>query len=159
MFKQQGSSEPRVLQAAPQNMTDTDSKSLGIMSKPVKKSKSRSEKAGLLFPVSKFNRHLRDSRKTKRVGAGAPIYLAAVLEYATTEILELAEKQLGKKKKRITPLEIMKAVRKDEELNALLGGVAFFTSDRVKNVSQAITYVPKKAKKAEEEEEEERENE
>ena len=67
MFKQQGSSEPRVLQAAPQKMTDTDSKSLGIMSKPVKKSKSRSEKAGLLFPVSKFNRHLRDSRKTKRV--------------------------------------------------------------------------------------------
>lgn len=130
-------------------MGETEPEQLGIMAKPEKKkSKSRSEKAGLLFPVSKFNRHLRDSRKTKRVGSGAPVYMAAVLEYATNEILELAEKQLGKKKKRITPVEIMKAIRKDEELNALLGGVATFTTDRVKNVSHAITYVPKKPKAA-----------
>lgn len=123
-----------------------NSEKLGIMGKPAKKSTSRAEKAGLVFPVSKVNRHLRDSRKSKRVGAGAPVYLAAVLEYVTTEILELAEKQLGKKK-RISHVEVMKGIRKDEELNALLSGVALFTTDRIKNVSQAITYVPRASKK------------
>ena len=77
----------------------------GIMAKPdKKKSKSRAEKAGLVFPVSKFNRHLRESGRTKRVGAGAPVYLAAVLEYAAAEIIELAGNALeGTKRKRIRP--------------------------------------------------------
>ena len=107
-----------------------------------KKSKSRSEKAGLLMPVSKLNRHLRESGRSKRVGAGAPVYLAAILEYAAAEMLELAGNELGKRK-RITPQDLMKAIRADEELNKLLGGCVVFTSDRVKNVSQAVTYKPK----------------
>ena len=134
--------------------TTNEEKPLGIMGKPAKKkSTSRAEKAGLLFPVSKFNRHMRDSRKSKRVAAAAPVYMAAVLEYATTEILELAEKELGKKKKRITPLELTRAIRKDDELAALLGGAAVFATDRVKNVSQAIKYVPKAPKATAEPEE------
>lgn len=114
----------------------------GIMAKKKKVSKSRSEKAGLTMPVSKLNRHLRESGRSKRVGAGAPVYLAAVLEYAAAEMLELAGAELGKRK-RITPADLMKAIRNDEELNRLLGGCAVFTSDRVKNVSQAVTFKPK----------------
>ena len=114
----------------------------GIMAKKKKVSKSRSEKAGLAMPVSKLNRHLRESGRSKRVGAGAPVYLAAVLEYAAAEILELAGAELGKRK-RITPVDLMKGIRNDEELNRLLGGCAVFTSDRVKNVSQAVTFKPK----------------
>lgn len=106
--------------------------------KSEKTSKSRSEKAGLLMPVSKVNRHLRETRLSKRVGAGAPIYLAAVLEYAATEIMELAGQQLGKRK-RITPMDIMAAIRNDEELNQLLSGAAVFCGDRVKDVTKAIT--------------------
>ena len=117
----------------------------GIMAKKKKApSKSRSEKAGLTMPVSKLNRHLRESGRTKRVGAGAPVYLAAVLEYAAAEILELSGAELGKRK-RITPQDLMKAIRNDEELNQLLGGCAVFTSDRVKNVSHAVTFKPKPA--------------
>ena len=124
-------------------MSDTEEAPLGIMKKADrKKSVSRAEKAGIVFPVSRFNRHLRDSRKSKRVGAGAPVYLAAILEYAANEILEMSEKQLGKKKKRISPMEIMRAIRSDQELNALLGGGAFFAGDRVKNVSAALKYTP-----------------
>jgi len=135
-------------------MSQTEEKPLGIMAKaPKKKSVSRAEKAGLLFPVSKFNRHMREARKSKRVAAASPVYLAAVLEYATTEILEMAEKELGKKKKRITPLELSRAIRKDDELAALFGGAAVFATDRVKNVSNAIKYVPKAAKAAAEPEE------
>jgi len=64
------------------------------------------------------------------------------LEYAAAEMLELAGNELGKRK-RITPQDLMKAIRADEELNKLLGGCVVFTSDRVKNVSQAVTYKPK----------------
>ena len=116
----------------------------GIMAKKKVPSMSRSEKAGLTMPISKLNRHLRESGRTKRVGAGAPVYLAAVLEYAAAEILELSGAELGKRK-RITPQDLMKAIRNDEELNQLLGGCSVFTSDRIKNVSHAVTFKRKAA--------------
>lgn len=111
-------------------------------------SKSRSEKAGLVMPVSKLNRHLRDCRRAKRVGAGAPVYLAAILEYAATEVLELSGSDLGKRK-RITPQDVMRAIRNDEELHQLLGGCAVFASDKIKNVTTAVTFKPKAADVAE----------
>ena len=45
------------------------------------KSTSRSSKAGLQFPVGRVSRYLRQGRYASRVGAGAPVYMAAVLEY------------------------------------------------------------------------------
>ena len=54
------------------------------------KAKSRSSRAGLQFPVGRVHRLLRKGHYAERVGAGAPVYLAAVLEYLTAEILELA---------------------------------------------------------------------
>merc|ERR1712204_41579 len=54
------------------------------------KSKSRSSRAGLQFPVGRIHRLLRKGNYGQRVGAGAPVYLAAVMEYLAAEILELA---------------------------------------------------------------------
>ena len=54
------------------------------------KSTSRSAKAGLQFPVGRIASHLKKGRYAKRIGGGAPVYLAAVLEYLAAEILELA---------------------------------------------------------------------
>ena len=68
--------------------------------------------------------------------------IEAVMEYAAAEILELSGQELGKRK-RITPQDLMKGIRNDEELNQLMGGCAVFTSDRIKNVSQAVTFKPK----------------
>ena len=51
---------------------------------------SRSSKAGLQFPVGRIARFLKAGRFAERVGAGAPVYLAAVLEYLAAEVLELA---------------------------------------------------------------------
>jgi len=54
------------------------------------KAKSRSSRAGLQFPVGRIHRLLRKGNYAERVGAGAPVYLAAVMEYLAAEVLELA---------------------------------------------------------------------
>ncbi|KAK2703345.1 hypothetical protein QYM36_018138 [Artemia franciscana] len=45
------------------------------------KAKSRSNRAGLKFPVGRIHRLLRKGNYVERVGAGAPVYIAAVMEY------------------------------------------------------------------------------
>lgn len=51
-----------------------------------KKSVSKSIKAGLQFPVGRIARFLKKGRYAQRTGTGAPIYLAAVLEYLAAEV-------------------------------------------------------------------------
>ncbi|XP_021730868.1 histone H2A, sperm-like [Chenopodium quinoa] len=88
------------------------------------KSVSRSSKAGLQFPVGRIARFLKKGRYAQRVGSGSPVYLSAVLEYLAAEVLELAGNAArDNKKTRIIPRHIQLAVRNDEELGKLLGGV------------------------------------
>ncbi len=59
--------------------------------------------------------------KTKRVGGGAPVYLAAVLEYLVAEILELSGNAAkDNKRSRIIPRHLLLAVRNDAELDNML---------------------------------------
>lgn len=53
---------------------------------PKKAAVSRSLKAGLQFPVGRIGRYLKKGRYAQRVGSGAPVYLAAVLEYLAAEV-------------------------------------------------------------------------
>ncbi|XP_044316743.1 uncharacterized protein LOC123037940 [Drosophila rhopaloa] len=88
------------------------------------KAKSRSNRAGLQFPVGRIYRLLRKGNYAERVGAGAPVYLAAVMEYLAAEVLELAGNAArDNKKTRIIPRHLQLAIRNDEELNKLLSGV------------------------------------
>ena len=103
------------------------------------KQTSRSNKAGLQFPVGRIHRHLRDGNFADRVGAGAPVYLAAVLEYLSAEVLELAGNAArDNKKARINPRHIQLAIRNDEELNKLLGDATIPSGGVLPNIHQAL---------------------
>ncbi|CAF2310086.1 unnamed protein product [Rotaria sp. Silwood2] len=107
------------------------------------KAKTRSSKAGLQFPVGRIHRLLRRGNFAERVGAGAPVYLAAVLEYLSAEILELAGNAArDNKKTRIIPRHLQLAIRNDEELNKLLAGVTIAQGGVLPNIQQIL--LPKK---------------
>uniref|UniRef100_A0A8C4US29 Histone H2A n=1 Tax=Falco tinnunculus TaxID=100819 RepID=A0A8C4US29_FALTI len=107
------------------------------------KAKSRSSRAGLQFPVGRVHRLLRKGNYAERVGAGAPVYLAAVLEYLSAEILELAGNAArDNKKTRIIPRHLQLAIRNDEELNKLLGGVTIAQGGVLPNIQAVL--LPKK---------------
>jgi hypothetical protein len=74
----------------------------------------RSFMAGLVFPVTQIENMVADQCKTDQVA----IYLTAVLEYLTAEILELAgNKAQDDTMNRITYRHIVLAIQNDEELN------------------------------------------
>lgn len=67
------------------------------------------------YPVGRIHQYLRKGGYADRVGDGAPVYLAAVMEYLTAEVLVFASNAaFDHKKARITPRYIQLAVRVDE---------------------------------------------
>ncbi|XP_050520743.1 histone H2A-like [Daktulosphaira vitifoliae] len=113
---------------------------------PGSATKTKSSRAGLQFPVGRILRLLKKGNYAERVGAGAPVYLAAVLEYLSAEILELAGNAArDNKKSRIIPRHIQLAIRNDEELSTLLSGVTIAQGGVLPNI-QAIL-LPKKTEK------------
>lgn len=108
------------------------------------KSTTRSSRAGLQFPVGRIHRHLKRGNYCERIGGGAPVYLAAVMEYLAAEILELAGNAArDNKKSRINPRHLQLAIRNDEELNKLLAGVTIAQGGVLPNIQAVL--LPKKA--------------
>lgn len=101
--------------------------------------RTRSQRAGVQFPVGRIHRHLRKGNYATRIASGAPVYLAAVLEYLTAEILELAGNAArDNKRQRIIPRHLPLAIRNDEELNNLLKNVTIADGGVLPNIQSAL---------------------
>ena len=84
---------------------------------------SKSARAGLQFPVTRFKTILqKHAPRGFRIGEGAPVYLAGVMEYLTAEMLELAGNAgRDNRKSNINPRHLQLASTNDEELSKMLG--------------------------------------
>ena len=84
------------------------------------------KKAGLLFPVGRILRLMKEGRYADRISPKCAVGVAAVLEYLTAEILEMSgdgcfdsERQMASKN--IKPRHICLAVKGDEEMSKAIG--------------------------------------
>ena len=110
-------------------------------------SKTKSRRAGLTFPVGRIHRYLKRGKYAQRIGVGAPVYLAAVLEYLAAEILEIAAIAARvNNKTKIIPRHLQLAIRNDDELNELLADVTIPQGGVLPNVHEKL--VPRKSKKS-----------
>jgi len=108
---------------------------------------TKAARAGLQFPVGRIARFMKSGRHAERVGAGAPVYLAAVLEYLAAEVLELAGNAAkDNKKTRIIPRHIQLAVRNDEELNRLLKDTTIASGGVLPMINQFLIKAPRNKK-------------
>ncbi|XP_015727731.1 late histone H2A.2.2-like [Coturnix japonica] len=90
--------------------------------KAKKSRSSRSSRAGLLFPVSRIERQLRRGQFAERFGACAPVYLAAVLQWVTQKIMDMAGKISKKSNQQcISPQHLQMSVKSSSILKHLLG--------------------------------------
>jgi histone H2A len=112
---------------------------------------TRSARAGLQFPVGRVHRHLREKEFGIKVKEGAPVYLAAVLEYLTAEVLDIARQHMvSTKRVRVGPQDIRFALlENDEELRQLAKGVQVASGGFSSVGVKALLEEEKKKKKKE----------
>ena len=109
------------------------------------KPRSKSSRDGLQFPVSRMRRLLKKGNYSKRLNSGTPVYFAAVLEYLTAELLELAGNAArDNKKSRINPRHLQLAIRNDEELKKLLQHITISQGGVLPHIHSVL--LPKKTR-------------
>ena len=82
---------------------------------------TQSERAGLIFPVSRFRKMI--TPHANRCKKEAAVAVAAALEHFALEVIETSVAEMhNSKQKRLMPIHIAKALKHDSELNAALEG-------------------------------------
>uniref|UniRef100_A0A804UMQ0 Histone H2A n=1 Tax=Zea mays TaxID=4577 RepID=A0A804UMQ0_MAIZE len=90
-------------------------------------------------PVGRIRWYLKEGQYGQRVGRGAPVFLASVLEYLAAEVMELAGAAARDSKRgRIVPRYLLLAIRKDEELGNLLVEVTITHDGVLSNINPAL---------------------
>ncbi|XP_042830019.1 histone H2A-Bbd type 2/3-like [Panthera tigris] len=92
--------------------------------------RSRTARAELTFSVSHVERLLREGRYSQRLGASAPIFLAAVIQSLTAKVLELAGIEARNRGRRLITPDVVDMVVHNHPLLS-----AFFQSTII---SQAV---------------------
>ena len=133
--------------ATPKSGKKSGKKAAGGGKKKEKKGDKTSsgDRAGLIFPVGRIGSMLRKGGFSRRVGAGAQVYLAATLEYLTAELVELSAKAAGKGK-RVNPRAVTLAVRHDNDLGSLLKDVTLARGGVVSSIHEALLKKKKKVR-------------
>lgn len=113
-------------QAAVKAMTPDERKDYyakkGAKAAATLKANKAKQQAGLVFPVRKIAHNMRKEFGYIKFTDQSAVFMAAMLEYMTAEILELAGNVAEQaKKKRIVPRHLMLAVRADEEIEKVIG--------------------------------------
>merc|ERR1712046_544994 len=109
---------------------------------------SRSARAGITFPVGRVARYMKDGRYCSRVGAGAPVYVAAVMEYLCAEVLELAGNAAkDNRRQRVTPRFILLAVRNDEELSNFFANATVAQGGVLPHIHPSLLPKPRNGRK------------
>ena len=104
-----------------------------------KEGNSKSAKAGLKFPVSRVNRHLREGSRSKRVAGSAPVFLSAVLELCVSEIFDAAGAAAeAQNRKRVNPTDLLQSLRQNRELRMLFKECGTMRGERIDGVSEAV---------------------
>ena len=106
-----------------------------------------SAQKGTKFSAGRIATYCKNGRYAERIGAGAPIFVAGVMEYLVFEILELAAAEAKKdKKQRINPQHIMMAIKHDDELAKYFGNGDFVNAGFVPKVKPTSSGDGKKKK-------------
>lgn len=158
--KKKTSSEKEVINAVrlifPANLANgainEGEKSISKFAEEEDKHSSRQEKAGIVFPPSIAEKFLRNFGFSKiMITKTAPVFLASVLEYLVTVILNLATKRAVEHRRvRITIRDLELAVREDADLNSLWDkcNLNFIGGGVVPNIhSSLLAKRPRKKKK------------
>jgi len=130
---------------AAQAAVEREASSFDVSTGGKKEPRSRSTRAGLVFPVGRVARRVVGQNVSRRMSRSAATFIAATLEFVTKEILLAAAKHI-KKKKRINPRHIRLGIAQDDDLRAVFGKDVVVVGGGVIPMSQnAIKYYAKKA--------------
>ncbi len=103
------------------------------------KKRTKSSRAGVIFPVGRMHRYLQERKDTRRVSALASVYLAAVVEYLVSNVFEHTVKvSIASGGKRIVPRHIQLAVRNNKPLDTLLAKVTIPGSGVNPHIHEAL---------------------
>ena len=106
------------------------------------------QRAQIIFPPSRFMRMMRRDALNQRIGKGASICMAAVVEYLSSEIMEIAGTLAEEDhKKRINNRHLLLAIRKDDELSKLFSDIIVHEGGVPPHIEKALLPAKKVGKK------------